>query len=329
MTNMSHVSIIIPSFNGQHLLAESIPALMKQTYPDFDVYVVDNGSRDDTVKWLRNEYPQVHIIENAENKGFAAAVNQGILSSDAPYVCTLNNDVVVDAEWIRSLVKAIESESDVGMCASKLLFFHKPSVINSSGICVDRAGIVWDREGGVSDSQRLDNGLNVFGPCAGAALYRRQMLDEIGLFDEEYFAYFEDVDLAWRARASGWRCAYVDSAIGYHHHSSTSVNGSRFKNFQLGKNKVRLLLKNFPFRTLWWYIPVILVYDVLAVGYQLAVNKAFQTLYGRIIGWFNAAKAISDRPSYSGRQDIPYISKMTWPWLVWKRFKHLSDMRYY
>ena len=326
---MSNVSIIIPSFNGQHLLAECIPALMNQTYLDFDVYVVDNGSTDDSVTWLRHAYPQVHIIENEVNKGFATAVNQGIRSSNTPYVCTLNNDVVVEAEWIENLVKVVDENPDVGMCASKLLFYHKTSVINSSGICVDRAGIVWDREGGADESQRPQNTLSVFGPCAGAALYRREMLDQIGLFDEEYFAYFEDVDLAWRARASGWRCAYVDSAKGYHHHSSTSVNGSRFKNFQLGNNKVRLILKNYPFSTLWWYVPVLLMYDILAVGYQLAVNKTFQTLLGRWVGWLHASKAISARPSYVDRCDLPHLSKITWPWSVWKRFRHLSDMQYY
>ena len=326
---MATVTIIIPSFNGQHLLAECLPAVMSQSYSDFDVIVIDNGSDDGTVIWLKNEFPQVHIIENKVNKGFSAAVNQGIEGSKTPYICTLNNDVVVEADWIQNLVNATAADPEVGMCASKLLFFHKPSIINSSGICVDRAGIVWDREGGTDESQRLDEALGVFGPCAGAALYRRDMLDKIGLFDEEYFAYFEDVDLAWRARATGWKCAYVDTAIGYHHHSATSVNGSRFKDFQLGKNKVRLILKNYPFNTLWWYIPILLIYDIMAVGYQLAVHKTFQTLRGRWVGWLHAYKALSARSYYTDRHDLPHLSEMTWPWSVWKRFRHLSDMQYH
>ena len=107
-----------------------------------------------------------------------------------------------------------EADSALGMCASKMVFWHQPSMINSSGICVDRAGIVWDRDGGKVDATSANETAAVFGPCAGAALYRRMMLDEIGLFDEAYFAYFEDVDLAWRARAAGWGCAYVDNSAG-------------------------------------------------------------------------------------------------------------------
>jgi len=244
---MTNVSIIIPSLNGRHLLAECLPALMKQTYLNYDVIVIDNGSNDNSVDWLKRSYPHVTIIENDKNLGFAAAINQGIRNSKSQYVVTLNNDVVVDPDWLESLVNIADTDSRLGMCASKMVFWHQPTMINSRGISIDRAGIVWDRDGGQDDALWTDEKREVFGPCAGAALYRRKMLDVIGLFDEAYFVYFEDVDLAWRARAAGWECAYVDTARACHHHSATSVRGSQFKNIQLGKNKVRLLLKNYPF----------------------------------------------------------------------------------
>lgn len=326
ITNMTNVSIIIPSLNGKHLLAECLPSLMKQTYLNFDVLVIDNGSTDDTVSWLKPTYPHVRIIENQKNLGFAAAVNQGIRNSNSPYVVTLNNDVVVDADWLESLIETADADSRLGMCASKMVFWHEPSIINSSGISVDRAGIVWDRAGGEVDVPPEDKKRDVFGPCAGAALYRRTMLDEIGLFDEAYFAYFEDVDLAWRARAMGWGCAYVETARACHHHSATSIKGSHFKNTQLGKNKVRLILKNYPFKALWWYIPVLLFYDILAVGYQLLSNKNFDTLRGRWMGWRSAGEALAARPSFAARHDLPHLSAITWPWSVWHRFQHLSDM---
>jgi GT2 family glycosyltransferase len=325
---MAKVTIIIPSINGRHLLEESLPAIFAQSYRDFIVCVIDNGSNDGSVQWLKETYPQVSIIENDENMGFAAAVNQGIRAAESPYVCTLNNDVVVDTGWTGHLVAVADEDDAIGMCASKLMFYQEPNMINSSGICVDRAGIVWDREGGNRTATGGDSSLNLMGPCAGAALYRTKMLDEIGLFDEAYFAYFEDVDLAWRARAAGWRCEYVDAAIGYHHHSSTSGRSSRFKNFQLGKNKVRLILKNYPFAEFWWYIPMLLVYDFIAVGYQLIVHKTLQTLKGRLVGWSCMKDALAARPHYNKRYDLPYINKMTWPWSVRKHFRYLSELQH-
>lgn len=322
---MTNVTIIIPSLNGRHLLAESLPAVYKQTYQDYQVVVIDNGSTDGTVTWLQEHYPEILLIANSENKGFAAAVNQGILTTTSRYIATLNNDVIVDSRWLQNLVEAADHAGDVGMCASKLVFWDNPSIINSSGICVDRVGIVWDRDGGEQDSQERHSTSDVFGPCAGAALYRREMLDEIGLFDEAYFVYFEDVDLAWRARAAGWRCCYVDTAIGRHHHSSTSVNGSRFKNYQLGKNKVRLVIKNYPFRLLWCYVPLLVLYDIFAVSYQLFGRMDFATLQGRWHGWLEAGTAWHARHSYLHRYDLPSLARIAWPWKVLKRFRHLSD----
>jgi GT2 family glycosyltransferase len=322
---MANVTVIIPSLNGYYLLAECIPALLHQTYKDFQVIVIDNGSTDGTVPRLKDEYPQVKIIENSVNTGFATAVNQGILNSDSPFVVTLNNDVVVDADWLECLMDAIERDPQIGMCASKLVFWDEPSIINSSGICVDRAGIVWDRDGGLLDSPLTVSKLDVFGPCAGAALYKREMLDKIGIFDEAYFAYFEDVDLAWRAQAAGWRCHYIHTARGRHHHSSTSVKGSRFKNYQLGKNKVRLILKNYPFKLLWWYIPLVIIYDIFGILYQLAVYKNIDTLRGRWAGWRCAAKAIKARPIYPKRYDVLFLSHVSWPWSVRKRFRYLIN----
>ncbi len=323
---MTNVSIIIPTLNGEHLLAECLPALIQQTYRKFDIIVVDNNSNDNSVAWLEQHYPQVTIIKNDRNLGFSAAVNQGIRRSSATYVVTLNNDVVVDVDWLENLVTTAEADSALGMCASKMVFWHQPSMINSSGICVDRAGIVWDRDGGKVDATSANETAAVFGPCAGAALYRRMMLDEIGLFDEAYFAYFEDVDLAWRARAAGWGCAYVETARVRHHHSATSVNGSHFKTIQLGKNKVRLIVKNYPFKALWWYIPVLLFYDLLAVAYQLISTQNFDTLRGRWQAWCSIADAIATRPTYNERHDLQCLSATSWPWSVWRRFSHLSDL---
>ena len=132
------------------------------------------------------------------------------------------------------------------MVASKMLFAHRPEIINSAGIAMDWAGIAWDWRGGEIDTPAEEHDSEVFGPCGGAALYSRRMLDEIGLFDEDFFMYLEDVDLACRARLAGWHCLLPPQARVLHAHSATAGEGSPFKSYQLGRNKIWTLVKNFP-----------------------------------------------------------------------------------
>jgi hypothetical protein len=262
------------------------------------VILVDNGSTDGSVDLVRARFPQVHLIENSENRGFATANNQAIWASASEFVATLNNDAEVEPGWLGALVRAGETNPRIGMCASKMLLAHRREVIESTGVAVDKAGIVWNRRGATShctgctvpvlpslkggNADRPDAAalVPVFGPCAGAALYRRAMLDDIGLFDEDFFAYMEDVDLAWRAQWAGWKCVYVPDAAVYHVHSATGREGSHFKNRLLGRNKIWLLCKNYPW--LPWYVLLALAYDLMSVGYAVAIGRGPGALQGRI-----------------------------------------------
>jgi len=208
---MPLISVIVVNWNGRHLLETCLPSLMMQTYDDYQVVVVDNGSTDDSLAWLRTHYPRVQIIANRENLGFAQANNQAIRATQSPYVATLNNDATPDPEWLGALVDAMESSAAVG---------------EACGVSVDRAGIAWNRYMGEPERDDEVVSYEVFGPSACAALYRRAMLDAIGLFDETYFMYYEDVDLAWRAQQAGWRCLYVPKARVVHCHSATAGEGS-------------------------------------------------------------------------------------------------------
>ena len=220
---VDRVAVIVVNKNGRHHLADCFQSLVAQTYSNFEIILVDNDSVDDSVPYVQANFPQVQIICLETNAGFAAGNNIGIQATEAPWIATLNNDTKVDSNWLTELALAAQSNERVGMCASKMLFYDRPHLINSTGICVDRAGIAWDRRGGEADDEREEAAVPVFGPSAGAALYRRSMLNEIGLFDEDYFAYLEDVDLAWRARLVGWRCLYAPTAVVYHRHSATSI----------------------------------------------------------------------------------------------------------
>jgi GT2 family glycosyltransferase len=329
------VTVVIPNWNGREMLDTCLVALEAQTLRDFDTIVVDNGSDDGSVAWLGKSYPSVQVIENERNRGFAAPVNQGIQASDSPYVAVLNNDAEPSPGWLAELVLAAQSDPTVGMCASRMMFADRPATINSTGLCIDRAAIVWDRRGGEVEDGRESAPVEVFGPCAGAALYRREMLNQAGLFDEDFFAYLEDADLAWRARQQGWRCLYVPSAHALHRHSATGQEGSPFKSYHLGRNKVWMVVKNYPFRALWYVVPLLLLYDLAAALYALVFLRDAHALRGRLAGltharemWHKRYRAQrTARGARPERLDLPWLEPLSSPWRVLRRYAHLERHR--
>ena len=323
---MTQVCVVIPNWNGRHLLARCLDALAAQTFQDFRVLIVDNGSSDGSVPWIEKNHSAIEVIAKESNIGFAAAINEGIRLSDSRYVVTLNNDTEPDPIWLAALVAAAEGDVRVGMCASKMLFAHRPEMINSAGICLDQAAIAWDRHGGELDDERETQPLEVFGPCAGAALYRRAMLEEIGLFDEDFFAYLEDVDLAWRGRRQGWHCLYVPAARVLHHHSATGIEGSPFKSYHLGRNKVWLIVKNYPFRQLWSGAIAALVYDCAAVLFALVAQRDIHALRGRLAGLARLRTMWRKRhPGKSScRPDIEWLVPLDALWRIPGRYRHLA-----
>ena len=325
------VSIIIPNWNGLRHLRTCLEAVLRQTYPVRETVLVDNGSTDGSCEFVAAHYPGVRILRCETNLGFAAATNLGIRRTQGDYVATLNNDTEVEPAWLEELVKAMDADSRVGMCASKMLFYDQRHVINSAGISVDRAGIAWDRDGGTPDDANDNTPQDVFGPCAGAALYRRAMLEETGLFDEDYTSYLEDVDLAWRGQALGWRCRYVPAARVYHVHSATGKENSPFKNYLLGRNKWWTTLKNYPWPQWLPYGPLILLYDGMAALYSLARGRTCHGVRGRWAAWRSCRDALSKRraiqsaPRYSARLAFDCLSPLASPLRVWQRFRHLLE----
>jgi len=277
------VWIIVVNWNGRHHLARCLPSLQAQTYRDFEVIVVDNGSTDGSAAWLMENFPGVRLVQNLRNLGFATANNQAIRATESPYVVTLNNDTEATETWLAELVSAAESDLSVGMVASQMLLADSPEVIDSAGIEIDWTGTAWQQRRGEPIDED-GNPEEVFGPCAGAALYRRAMLDEIGLFDEDFFVYYEDVDLAWRARNAGWRCLYAPRARVYHVHSATGGKEPSRKRYLIGRNKVWALIKNYPAARLWVTWPLVLCFELAAVLYALLIERDTAPLQGRLAG---------------------------------------------
>ncbi|NJD76620.1 MAG: glycosyltransferase family 2 protein [Candidatus Methanoperedens sp.] len=249
------VSIIILNWNGKRYLETCLSSLLQQTYKDIEIIFVDNGSLDGSVEFVKSKYPEIIILKHQKNLGFAMGINSGIMASSGKYIATINNDTEADKEWIKRLVSVMESNVRIGSCASKMLRYYERDIIDSVGIVVYQNGNAYDRGAQDKDVGQYSSQEEIFGACAGAALYRKEMLDEIGLFDKTYFAYFEDVDLSFRMHLFGWKCIYVPEAVVYHMHSATSKRQSPFKIFYCERNKLWNTWKYFPEKLLISQLP--------------------------------------------------------------------------
>jgi GT2 family glycosyltransferase len=243
----SLVTVVIPTLSADARLLACVESLALQTRRDLEVIVVDNSGSGLVRK--NGTAPRARVLENHRNVGFGAAINQGMRASATPYVATLNDDAVACPKWIAALVEAMERRPDVGMCASQVRFFGEPR-LDSAGMLIARDGSSKQRGHGrpPEDFPVLEEALM---PSGSAALYRRAMLEEIGGFDDDFFLYCEDTDLGLRARWAGWKCLYVPDAVVEHHYSHSAGRASGLKAYYVERNRLFVLVKNFPGAMLW------------------------------------------------------------------------------
>lgn len=332
------ISVILVNWNGRSHLARCLPALAAQTWPDLEVVVVDNGSTDGSAAWLAEAWPAARVISLDHNAGFAEANNRAIRATDAAWVALLNNDTVPDPGWLAALMAAPGADPRVGSVASRMLFLGNPGVINSAGIAVDRAGLAWDRLGG-APSAVGDAPAEVFGASAGAALFRREALDDVvetapdgdgAVFDPRFFMYLEDVDLAWRLRLRGWRSVYAPAARVLHHGSATSGEGSVFKNRLLARNKVWVLAKNYPMWPLLAWSPLILGYDLASAPVRWVLRGQTAAMWGRVEALRGLGPVLTQRRRVQARRTAAWrdlaavMAPVEPPWGVWRRYRHLE-----
>ena len=206
------VAVVVPNLNGLEHLPECFAALDVQSFRDFEVLLIDNGSTDGSAEWMRENAPACRVLELGENGGFAKAVNAGIRASDAPYVALLNNDTNADPRWLAELVAALEADPSYDFAASLMLLYDRDGVVNAAGDGYDVARMTGLNRGLGEPEEGFRERMRVFGACAGAAIYRRSMFDDVGLFDEDFFLLSEDTDVNLRALIAGKRCLYVPAA---------------------------------------------------------------------------------------------------------------------
>jgi GT2 family glycosyltransferase len=241
------VTVVIPNWNGERFLRLCLGSLREQTLGAFETILVDNGSVDGSVTFVKEHFPEVDVVPLGENRGIAAAFNAGIEASTAEFVVLLNNDTEQDPGWLEALVRGAEDHPEAGFFASKLVDFHDRTMLDGAGDAMRLSGLPYRLGHGERDGGRFDRPGYVFGACAAAALYRRDMLNEVGLFDEDFVSYCEDGDLSFRAQLAGYRCFYVPGAVVYHM-GSASTGGKRSPTAtRLGsRNSSSLLVKNLP-----------------------------------------------------------------------------------
>ncbi len=245
------VSVIVVNWNGAAYVSECLASLARQTYSELELIVVDNGSTDDSLAVLRGAANnRLTVIEAGRNLGFAGGNNLGIRAARGAYVALLNNDAVAEPGWIEALARTAGADPRVGMCASKIYLAGQPGLLDGAGLLISADGIGRGRGRLEPDGPAFTREEDVLLPSGCAALYRRTMLDEIGLFDEQFFAYCEDSDLGLRARIAGWRCRFVPDAVVYHRYSGSTSPYSAFKAFQVERNRIWVVTKCFPLRLL-------------------------------------------------------------------------------
>ncbi len=264
---MTEVAVVIPNYNGIGYLKDCLESLRGQTTQGFPIVLVDNGSGDGSAAFVREHYPEVTVRQFDANRGFCAAVNEGIRMTRTPYVILLNNDTVCAPTFVEALVCAIKAEPKCFSCTSKMLQMNDPERIDNAGDYYCALGWAFARgKGRPADGYQTRHA--VFSACAGAAIYRRSVLDEIGLFDEAHFAYLEDIDIAYRARIAGYRNYYIPEAVVRHVGSATSGSiYNEFKTRYSSRNSIYLIYKNMPLAQIVLNLPF------LAVGFL--VKMAF------------------------------------------------------
>lgn len=257
------VTIIIPNYNGKRFMEPCLASLKEQTYQDYDILVVDNASSDGSLEYMAEHYPDIEVLPLNKNYGFSKAVNVGIRHAKTPYVILLNNDTTVDTHYIEEMLKAIEHSPRIFSVSSKMIQMYHPELIDSAGDMYTVLGWGYCRGSNMSTSTHTSP-KDIFSACAGAAIYRRSVFEQIGYFDENHFAYLEDIDVGYRAKIYGYKNMYCPTALVYHVGSGTS--GSKYNSFKVklsARNSIYLNYKNMPlFQYLLNFLPIIAGYSI-------------------------------------------------------------------
>ena len=258
------VFIIVLNWNGKHHLKECLDSLLYLDYPKYQTVVVDNGSKDGSVEFVKFHYPDIHLIQNEKNLGFAEGNNVGIrfaLSQGADYVVLLNNDTRVEPDFLTHLIQRGEKEKEIGVLGGKVLMYFDPRIINSTGVNLNQFAYGWDRDFGEEALRVNRDGGKVLAVTGCLMAIKREVFEKIGLIDSKYFAYYEDMDFCIRVwKDTPFRVEYVPKAVIYHKFSASVSEESSFKKYLMFKNQYRIFFKHFPTAEMVKTFPLLLLH---------------------------------------------------------------------
>jgi GT2 family glycosyltransferase len=300
---MQKVAVVIPNWNGVHDLPGCLDSLISQTLSSH-IIVVDNGSSDNSIELMEKNYPSVEIIKLPKNRGFDGGVNAGIkkaLGDGFECIALFNNDAVAEKNWLKYVLDFLEENPQAGIVTSKIVDQHNTN-FDSTGDMYTVWGLAYPRGRGEAVSNKYDENIWVFGASGGASIYRSKMFKEIGIFDEDFFAYYEDIDISFRAQLAGWKVAYEPKAIVYHQINATS---NRIKNFAIYHT-----LKNYP-QVFWKNVPLKLIPRIFP-----RFVLAYLMIWGR---------ALSRGQVWASTKGV-MASIALWPKKIWQRRK-IQKMR--
>jgi GT2 family glycosyltransferase len=305
-SNLPLASVIVPNWNGILHLPVCLDALRAQTYPNVETVLVDNGSTDGSQALVADQYPEVRLVALDHNLGLTGGNNAGFRTAAGEILISLNNDTEAEPGFVEAMVAALQDHREAGMAAAKMRLFDRRDLLHSAGDGYALDGIPYNRGVWQRDEGQFDEPGWIFGGCGGAVAYRRAMLDEVGLFDESFFMYCEDVDLNWRAQLAGWRCWYTPEAVVYHKLSATG--GGPIASYYTGRNTLWVIAKDYPGTLLRQHWPRVLraqwsvTRDALHAWRGEAARARLRGQIAGLLGW---ARMMKKRRAIQGMRRVP------------------------
>jgi GT2 family glycosyltransferase len=311
------LSVIIPNWNGEKFLTDCIDSLKRQTFHDFETILVDNGSTDGSAEFAEERYGDfIRIIRNRENLGFTGGNNVGIQAARGKYIVLLNNDTWATPTWLEELAKATSLDHPIGMWASKVYSYYRREQIEAVGELIYWDGLCRSQGQYEQEQGQYEEMREIFFPSGCGGMYRKSIFEEIGLFDEDFFAYGDDAEIGIRARLAGWKCVYVPKAILYHKNSGSTGHYSPFKAFYVERNRFWITIKYFP-------LPL-LILSIFFTFYRFAFQAygalAHQGAAGKFTKNYSPLRLIGIllKAYGSGFRHLPFM---------WKKRKKLKPLR--
>jgi GT2 family glycosyltransferase len=281
------IYIVIPNYNGAEHLKTCFPSIEGQSSRDYRVVLIDNGSDDDSVSFTKSNYPAYVIIGLGKNYGFAKAINEGIIysikNSDCEYILLLNNDIELHPDFIRTGVETFKTNNEISFIAVKMLNYYDRKIIDDCGDFIKgNGGSPLARGHDEIDTGQYDSAEFIFGACAGAAFYKRGLFEKVGLFDDSFFAYYEDIDFSFRAQLMGYKCWYLPQAVCYHKRGGTiGIATEGFQTELCERNLILLRIKNYPLGLLLFNQPFFLAARLKR--YYLFIRRHSLTVFLRAV----------------------------------------------